>query len=101
MKRTMATELAAAQHPAHAAGAGPCRCSNSRAGDQASHQRRHLDPELAPWSPDTLGTWPARPNQIELTDGRQCWVRLLIFVVPGPAGPIGHAEKVISASWRR
>lgn len=23
-------------------------------------------------------------NQLELTDGRQCWVRLLIFVVPGP-----------------
>ena len=54
-------------------------------GDHASHQCRHLDPELEPWSPDTLGTWPARPTQLELTDGRQLWVRLLIFVVPGPA----------------
>jgi hypothetical protein len=56
-----------------------------RAGDHASHQRRHLDPELAPWSPDTFGTWPARPTHLELNRCRQRWLRLLIFVVPGPA----------------
>jgi hypothetical protein len=33
----------------------------------------------------TIGTPPARPIHLELTDGRQRWLRLLIFVVPGPA----------------
>ena len=77
MKRTMAAELAAAQkdtqrrrgpdaaeQPAHAEQVHVV--DRIRAGDHASHQRRHRDPELAPWSPDTSGTRPARPTHLEL-----------------------------------
>jgi hypothetical protein len=73
MKRTMAAELAARKKIPSVDGART-RLNNRpmppeqvhvvdriRAGDHASHQRRHLDPELAPWSPDSLRGSPGQP----------------------------------------